>query len=139
VKEPVWLSRTEVLAFHEEQLRDHGGLAGVRDENALEGALARPPNLFHYEKPDISALAAVYAHGIANNHPFSDGNERTAFVCAAVFLGLNGVELTLSEPMAVEMMLALAAGKMSQEDVAKLIRDNSGAIDKAKNRRNAGP
>jgi death on curing protein len=132
VKEPVWLSRTEVLAFHEEQLREHGGLAGVRDENALEGALARPSNLYPYEKPDLSALAAVYAHGIAKNHPFSDGNKRTAFVCAAVFLRLNGVELTLSEPRAIEMMLALAAGKMSQEDVANLIRENSGTIRKGK-------
>lgn len=96
MKEPDWLSRTEVLAFHEEQLREHGGLAGVRDENALEGALARPSNLFHCEKPDLPALAAVYSHGIAKNHPFSDGNTRTALVCAAVFLGLNGIELTLS-------------------------------------------
>jgi len=132
VKEPVWLSRTEVLAFHEEQLREHGGLDGVRNENALEGALARPSNLFHYEKPDLAALAAVYAHGIAKNHPFCDGNKRTAFVCAAVFLGLNGVRLTFSEPRAVEMMLSLAAGKMSQEDVAQLIRANSGPRRKSK-------
>ncbi len=130
MKEPVWLSRTEVLAFHEEQLREHGGLAGVRDENALEGALARPPKLFHYERPDVAALAAVYAHGIARNRPFSDGNKRTAFVCAAVFLGLNGIELTLSEPGAIEMMLALAAGKMKHEDPAKLIRENSGTLRK---------
>jgi len=132
VKEPVWLSRTEVLAFHEEQLREHGGLDGVRNENALEGALARPSNLFHYEKPDLAALAAVYAHGIAKNHPFCDGNKRTAFVCAAVFLGLNDVRLTFSEPRAVEMMLSLAAGKMSQEDVAQLIRANSGPRRKSK-------
>ena len=122
-----------MLAFHEEQLREHSrGLGGVRDENALEGALARPPNLFHYEKPDYSALAAVYAHGIAKNHPFCDGNKRTAFVCAAVFLGLNGIELTLSEPRAIEMMLALASGKMSQEDFATLIRENSGTARKGK-------
>jgi len=132
VKLPVWLSRTEVLAFHEEQLREHGGLAGVRDEYALEGALARPSNLFHYEKPNLAALAAVYAHGIAKNHPFNDGNKRTAFVCTAVFLGLNGVRLTLSEVRAVEMILAVAAGNMSQEEVAKLIRENSGALPKAK-------
>jgi death-on-curing protein len=132
VKEPVWLSRTEVLAFHEEQLREHGGLAGVRDENALEGALARPSNLFHYEKPDISALAAVYAHGIAKNDPFSDGNKRTAFVCTAVFLGLNGIELTFSEPKAIEAMLALASGTISQAELAKLIRENSRAIRKGR-------
>ena len=127
------MSRTEVLAFHEEQLREHGGLSGVRDENALEGALARPQNLFHYEKPDLPALAAVYAHGIAKNHPFSDGNKRTAFVCAAVFLGLNGIRLTLSEPGAVEMMLALAAGRTHQEGVARVIRENSNAIRKSGN------
>jgi death on curing protein len=132
VKEPIWLSRTVVLAFHEEQLREHGGLAGVRDENALEGALARPSNLFHYEKPDLFALAAIYAHGIAKNHPFSDGNKRTGFVCAAVFLGINGVKLTLSEPSAVDKMLALAAGKISKDDVAKLLRENSGAVRKGK-------
>ena len=132
MKLPVWLSRTEVLAFHEEQLREHGGLAGVRDENTLEGALARPSNLFHYEKPNLAALAAVYAHGIAKNHPFSDGNKRTAFVCAAVFLGLNGVRLTFSEPKAVEMTLSLAAGNMSREDVAQLIRENSGPRRKSK-------
>ncbi|MGA7724594.1 MAG: type II toxin-antitoxin system death-on-curing family toxin [Opitutaceae bacterium] len=132
MKEPIWLSGTEVLAFHEEQLREHGGLSGVRDENALEGALARPSNLFHYEKPDLASLAAVYAHGIAKNHPFNDGNKPTAFVCTAVFLGLNGVRLTLSEVRAVEMMLAVAAGNMSQEEVAKLIRENSGALPKTK-------
>jgi len=85
-------------------------------------------------KPDLPALAAVYGHGIAKNHPFSDGKTRTAFVCAAVFLGLNGVKLTLSEPRAIEMMLALAAGKMSQEDVANLIRENSGTIRKGKDK-----
>jgi death on curing protein len=139
VKEPVWLGRTEVLAFHEDQLRNHGALAGVRDDNALEGALARPQNLLHREKPDISAPAAVYAHGIAKNHPFGDGNKRTAFVCAAVFLGLNGIELTVSEPKAVEMMLALAAGKTSLEDVAKLIRENSAPRAKARNMKNTEP
>jgi death-on-curing protein len=98
-------------------------LADVRNENALEGALARPSNRFHRDKPDVTALAAVYAHGIVKDHPFSDGNKLTAFVCAAVFLGLNGIELTRSEPRAIEMMLALASGKMSQDDVAKLIRE----------------
>ncbi len=74
------------------------------------------------------------AHGIAKNHPFSDGNKRTAFVCAAAFLGVNGVRLTLSEPGAVEVMLALAAGEIGQEDVEKLIRENSGAIRKGQDR-----
>ena len=128
MREPVRLSRTQVLAFHEEQLREHGGLSGVGNENALAGALARPPDPLHEERPDLSALAVVYAHRIAKKHPFGDGNKRTAFVCAAVFLGLNGIRLTLPEPRAVEMMLGLASGTLSQEAVAQIIRENSDAI-----------
>ena len=122
MKEPVWLTRAEVLAFHDEQLHEHGGLAGVRDENALESALARPMHLFHYEKADLFALAAAYAHGIAKNHPFNDGNKRTAFISAYVFLGMNGEDLTLSEPQAIEIMLALASGNLSQRDLAESFR-----------------
>lgn len=125
MKEPIWLSRGEVLAFHEEQLHEHGGLGGVRDENALEGALARPTNLFRYEKADLPALAAAYAHGIAKSHPFSDGNTRTAFMSAYVFLGFNGLDLTLTEPKAFEVMLALAAASMSQAEFAECIRKNT--------------
>jgi death on curing protein len=125
VKEPVWLTREEVLAFHDEQLREHGGLAGIRDEKAFEGALARPPNLFHYEKGDLPALAAAYAHGICKNHPFNDGNKRTAFISAYVFLALNGLEPTLTEPKAVEVMLALASGDLSQEKFADCLRKNT--------------
>jgi len=125
VKEPVWLSRAEVLAFHGEQLHEHGGLAGIRDENALDGALARPLNLFHYERADLCALAAAYAHGIAKNHPFNDGNKRTAFISAYVFLGMNGRELTLPETRAVEVVLSLAAGGLSQEQFAECLRENS--------------
>jgi len=125
VKEPIWLTREEVLAFHDAQLREHGGLAGVRDPNALEGALARAPNLFHYEKSDVPDLAAAYAHGIAKGHPFNDGNKRVAFVSANVFLGLNGYELTLTEPKAIEVMLALAAGDMSEEEFSECLRKNT--------------
>ena len=125
MKEPVWLTREELLAFHSEQLREHGGLAGVRDEKALEGALARPANLFHYEMGDLPALAAANAHGIAKNHPFNDGNKRAAFISAYVFLGLNGFELTLSEPKAIEVMLALAAGDLDQKGFADCLRQNT--------------
>jgi death-on-curing protein len=125
VREPVWLTTGQVLAIQEEQLHEHGGLAGVRDENALEGALARPPILFHYEKAALPALAAAYAHGIAKSHPFCDGNKRAAFMCAYVFLGLNGLELTLTEPKAIEIMLALASGSMSQTAFADSIRKNT--------------
>jgi death-on-curing protein len=126
VKEPVWLTREEVLAFHEEQLREHGGLAGVRDGNSLESALARPLNLFLHEQPDLYALAATYTHGIAKNHPFNDGNKRAAFISAYVFLALNGIELALTEEKAVEIMLALAAGKLNQNGFADCLRKNSG-------------
>lgn len=125
MKEPIWLIREEVLAFHDAQLREHGGLAGIRDESALEGALARAPNIFHYKQGDLAALAAAYAHGIVKSHPFNDGNKRTAFISAYVFLGLNGVELILAEPKAVEMMLALAAGDLSQEKFAEGLRENT--------------
>ena len=124
MKVPIWLTREQVLAFHEEQLREHGGLAGIRDENAREGALARPPNLFHYEKGDLPALAAAYAQGIAKNHPFHDGNKRAAFICAYVFLGLNGMELTLTEPKAIEVMLALAGSDLDQKEFADCLRKN---------------
>jgi death-on-curing protein len=132
MREPIWLTREEVLAFHEEQLREHGGLAGVRAENALDGALGRPPNLFHYEKADLPALAAAYAHGIAKSHPFNDGNKRAAFISAYVFLGLNGVELTLTEPRAIEVMLALAAGNLDQRAFADLLRRNTRSADRRK-------
>ncbi len=123
---PVWLTRDQVLAFHEEQLREHGGLAGIRDVNALESALGRPLNLFAYEKPDMAALAAAYAYGIAKNHPFNDGNKRLAFICAYVFLGLNGIQITMTEMEAVEVVLALAAGEMSEEAFADYLRKHSG-------------
>ncbi len=125
MREPVWLIREEVLAFHDEQLREHGGLAGVRDENALDGALGRPPNLFHYEKADMHSLAATFAHGIAKSHPFNDGNKRAAFISAFVFLGLNGLDLTLTEPKAIEVMLALAAGNLDQKAFANCLRQNT--------------
>lgn len=124
MREPVWLTREEVLAFHEAQLREHGGLAGVRDEHALEGALARAQNVFHYGKADLAALAAAYAHGIAKNHPFNDGNKRAAFISAYVFLGLNGIEFTMTEPDAIEAILGLAEGKLDQDAFADFVRKN---------------
>ncbi len=96
-----------------------------RDENALEGALARPLNLFQHEKGDLPALAAAYAHGIAKNHRFNDGNKRAAFISAYVFLGLNRVELTLTEPKAFEVMLAFAAGDLDRQDFADCLRQNT--------------
>lgn len=128
MKKPIWLTRHQVLAFHEEQLHEHGGLAGVRDDTAFEGALARPNNIHHYEATDLFALAAAYAHGFAKNHPFLDGNKRTAFSSAAVFLYLNGLELTLSESKAYEITVALASGALAQKGFADFLRENSKKI-----------
>lgn len=119
---PTWLTLPQVTAFHLQQLAEHGGLPGVRDLDALESALARPANLYAYEQADLPELAAAYAHGITNNHPFVDGNKRTGFMSAYVFLGLNGLELVMPEPQAVESMLALASGNLPQAEFADLLR-----------------
>jgi death on curing protein len=119
---PTWLTFPQVTAFHIQQLDEFGGLSGLRDFAALESALARPANLYAYEQADLPALAAAYAHGIAKNHPFIDGNKRTAFMSAYVFLGLNGLDLVMSEPQAVESVLALASGELSQTEFANLLR-----------------
>lgn len=128
MNEPRWLSRVQAEAIHEDQVREHGGLAGVRDENALESALARPINLFLHEKADLFALAAAYAHGIAKNHPFHDGNKRAAFVAADVFLKKNGHTFSMSEQEAVTVMVGLASSEISQEQFAEFIRTHSKAF-----------
>ena len=125
MKEPIWLTEAQVLAFHSAQLAEHGGLAGVRDQAALEAALGRPVNQYAYGVTDIPALATAYTHGLAKNHPFIDGNKRVAFITALVFLGLNGIELTLTEEQAVEAMLALASSKLSLEGFAEVLRQHT--------------
>ena len=122
MREPNWLSRLHVEAIHDEQLAEHGGLAGLGSPDGLESALARPLNLYLYEKCDLADLAAAYAHGIIKNHPFNDGNKRTAFAVAVVFLDLNGLELTMSEPEATLAVLQLADGSMTQRDFAESLR-----------------
>lgn len=112
----VWLSRQLILAVHDEQLREHGGASGLRDEGLLESALARPLNRAGYGEPDIAELAAVYALGIARNHPFIDGNKRTAYVALEGFLALNGVALTATDAEAVIAMLQMAAGDLPDEE-----------------------
>jgi death-on-curing protein len=114
-----WVSEEVVLAIHDEQLAEHGGMAGLRDESLLLSALARPQNLAAYATPDIADLAASYAVGIARNHAFIDGNKRTALVVAAgVFLPLNGYKLTASDGEMVRTMLAVADGTMSEPELA---------------------
>ncbi|MCC5842060.1 MAG: type II toxin-antitoxin system death-on-curing family toxin [Opitutales bacterium] len=111
MNEPVWLERHEVLAVHAELLDRFGGLNGVRDEGMLDAALDRPRNRFAYEEPppELPTMAAAYAAGIVGNHPFLDGNKRTGFVAAALFLEANGLQFIAPEEEAVERTLALAA------------------------------
>ena len=118
--EPLWISSAAVRAIHRMQIdRFGGGGVGIRDEGLLESALARPRQLFHYgDNPKMPDLAAAYAFGIARNHPFVDGNKRTAFVVAAVFLEVNGWIIEISPADVVLKILALAAGELSEPDLA---------------------
>lgn len=120
--EPRWVSKAVVLAVHDAQIAEHGGGQGLRDEGLLEAALDRPRNLFHYGEPDMAALAAAYAYGLAKNHPFVDGNKRTSFVACELFLAINGHELTMDDTEAVTTWLALAAGELEEEQLAWRIR-----------------
>ncbi len=121
----VWLSRQIILAVHDIQLREHGGASGIRDEGLLESALARPLNRAGYGEPDTAELAAVYAVAIARNHPFVDGNKRTAYVAMEVFLMLNGMAFVATDAEAVITMLTMAAGEVSDEAFVEWVRRNS--------------
>jgi death-on-curing protein len=118
----VWLSPQLILAIHDEQLAEHGGSTGLRDPGLLDSALARPLNRASYGEPDIAELAAVYALGIAKNHPFIDGNKRTAFVALEVFLRLNGCRFTVGDAEAVVMTLAMAAGELPDDEFTAWVR-----------------
>ena len=122
--EPIWVPHLVVLAAHMEQLHEHGGLYGIREDGTvLATALARPEHRFHYERDaDLAALAAAYAYGLATLHPFSDGNKRTAFVVAAMFIRLNGYVVTLEERDVVSTMTALAAGRLDEAALAAWFR-----------------
>jgi death-on-curing protein len=123
-----WIRLGEATAIHAEQIAEHGGLEGIRDQGLLESALARPENLAAYGKPDVCDLAAAYAYGLARNHPFADGNKRTAFVASATFLILNGRDLTATEVNVVETVLKLAAGALPEAELADWFRANSREI-----------
>src|SRR5690625_4287928 len=123
--EPYWLGREIVEAIHERQLDRHGGAPGLRDAGLLESALMRAQNAWHYGEGDLCALAALYAEGIAKNHPFADGNKRTAFVSATLFLANNGLRLKASNREAADMTLGLAAGKLPREEFAAWLRERS--------------
>jgi death on curing protein len=118
-----WLTKDEILAVHEQVLAAHGGSAGIRDEGLLESALGRPRHLSAYGQGDLFDWAAAYAHGIANNHPFIDGNKRTAFVAAALFLECNGWRVVAPEEQVVQMMVGLADKSIAQDAAARWFRD----------------
>lgn len=124
--EPVWLTRRMVEAFHLEQIREHGGLPGVRDPGALDAGLDRARDKLHYGgERDLCVLAAAYGYGIATAHPFVDGNERAAFLSMYVFLGLNGLELDAEEVETVLVMRGLAAGELGEGKLAAWLQDRT--------------
>lgn len=126
--EPVWLELPDALAVHERVLAIHGGPEGIRDESLLASALARPRQMFAYaEAPDAAGLAAAYAFGIVRNHPFVDGNKRTAFVLAVLFLELNGYGFHASEEDAAQMTINLAGGELEEHDYALFLRNHATA------------
>ena len=121
----VWLDLGVIQAVHDEQLAEHGGAVGLRDVALLESALARPLQLAAYGEPDIASLAAAYGFGLARNHPFVDGNKRTAFVAVELFLALNGRTLVAGDVECVLTMLQLAAGELDESQFAQWVRDKS--------------
>ncbi|MCX6114617.1 MAG: type II toxin-antitoxin system death-on-curing family toxin [Proteobacteria bacterium] len=125
-KEPTWVRLDAVLAIHRRQLSEHGGLDGIRDQGMLESALGRPTNKYSYEspKPSLAQLAAAYAFGIAKNHPFIDGNKRTAFVVCELFLRLNKQGLEASAEGKYIIFLSLADGTLSEEALAQWIAEH---------------
>ncbi len=119
-----WLTAKLAAEFHRQLIAEHGGAPGTRDANLLESAIARARNLYEYEKADVYRMAAAYAFGIARNHPFVDGNKRTALMAMYTFLGLNGAELTATEEDAYDVIIRLAAGKLDEVELAEWVRAN---------------
>ncbi len=122
--EIIWITREIALAAHARSLRDHGGADGVRDEGLLMSALDQPQNFAAYGEPSLYELAASCAFGIAKNHPFVDGNKRTAFYAAYIFLGLNGYELDADEAEAAAITLDIAGGKVTEEEFSVWLKAN---------------
>lgn len=122
-RQPRWLSRLVVDAIHADQVQEHGGLPGIRDENVLESALARPRQKWAYgNERDLSALAAAYGFGLVTNHPYRDGNKRIGFLAMATFLGINSHDLDVTDADVVGEMIGLAAGDRTEADLAGWIR-----------------
>ncbi|MBA4092084.1 MAG: type II toxin-antitoxin system death-on-curing family toxin [Sphingobium sp.] len=122
--EPIWIEKAVALAIHDRQLAEHGGGAGVRDDGLLESALARPVNQWTYGQGDLCHLAAAYAFGVVRNHPFVDGNKRTGWVLARLFLALNQVTLSFDPADATRTMLAFAAGDVNEQQLTDWFRQH---------------
>jgi len=122
--EPKWLTYDQVIAIHSRQLRRFGGAAGLRDDGLLRSAIERPLNKWHYEQSELPELAAAYAFGLAKNHAFVDGNKRIAFMSMMVFLRKNDVRFSPDQAHATKIIMSLAAGEVSEESLARWIRDN---------------
>lgn len=122
--EIVWLEETVILAVHEYQLAEHGGIVGVRDRGLLQSALMRPRNRALYSPTDIAELAAAYGYGIIGSHPFLDGNKRTGYVATKLFVALNGWRLTTDRTECYAVIIKLAAGNLSEEEFAAWIREH---------------
>ncbi len=127
MNEPIWIARDAILVIHGNLLARFGGASGVRDPGLLESALARPQQLFFYGKPTLEEMAAAYAEGIVKNHPFVDGNKRTGFMAAYVFLAANGRQLVAPEEEAVLQTLALAACEIGLEEYSAWLSSNTEA------------
>ena len=125
MKEPIWISEGIAKAIHADQIIQHGGSTGIRDENLLSASLARPRHLFTYGEPNLFELAAAYGYSLAKNHPLIDGNKRTAFAVMATFLLVNNYLLEVPEPEVVRMMEQLATGEENQESLGRWLGENS--------------
>ncbi|GET37559.1 type II toxin-antitoxin system death-on-curing family toxin [Microseira wollei] len=125
MSEPLWISEDVAKAIHADQIAQHGGRSGIRDENLLAASLARPRHLFTYGQPSLFELAAAYGYGLAKNHPFIDGNKRTAFMVMYTFLGLNGYLLEVAEMEVVEIVERLATDQENQDSLAQWLEVNS--------------
>jgi death-on-curing protein len=124
VSEPTWFTYEQAIAAHSLQLRRYGGASGLRYEGALRSALERPVNQWHYESADLPELAAAYAFGLAKNHAFVDGNKRIAFIAMVAFLRKNGIAFRPDQAQSTAIILAVAAGEVSEESLSRWIRDN---------------
>lgn len=127
--EPVWLGKPALLALHAIQIDSHGGIHGIRSEDLLDSALARPLQLFSYGDRvtlDLASLATAYAYGLVKNHPFLDGNKRVGFIASLVFLETNGIPVRISQDAATAAVLSLAAGEMVEQDFAGWLRGHLG-------------